>query len=147
MKRKKKKNPSLYKHALRAGDRVILTGKAHADEGRTATVVGPHSIKKTSRGVVDLQRGVFVPVDWSREIAVKVSGGEIDAWPKAWVRPVNANPRKRKRKNPTRRASTKNILAAWIRARSGRWPMNLSRAAMRRKSMKYLKKFSRTGRV
>ncbi len=78
----------------------------------------------------------------------------FDAWPKMSAydkqraksflgekgfeaRMLKSNPRRSKRKNPTRRrASTKRILRAWMRATSGKGSMNLNRKAARRMGLK-----------
>lgn len=62
---------------FKVGDRVSVTHGSGVDSGKAGTVVNPREVKTDGRLVPTNIRGAYKPVDWKREVAVRLDNGEL----------------------------------------------------------------------
>jgi len=72
---KKKKN--ILRESFTQGMRVKVSDGSGVDSNKTGVVVSPREVKTNGRGVPTNIQGAYKPVDWGREVAVKLDDGEI----------------------------------------------------------------------
>lgn len=62
---------------LKPGSRVKVTQGSGLDSNKEGIVIPPNMVKTNDRGVPINVNGAYKPVDWKREVAIKLDDGEI----------------------------------------------------------------------
>lgn len=68
---------------LEPGAEVRIAEGTGVDSGKLARVVGPDEVATDGRGVPTNVEGAYKPVDWSRDVAVRLADGRLIIVPKA----------------------------------------------------------------
>lgn len=62
---------------FREGDRVEVVGLSGIDSGKQGVVVSRREVKTNGRGVPTNIAGAYQPVDWNKEVAVRLDDGSL----------------------------------------------------------------------
>ncbi len=62
--------------SYRPGTRVRVGAGGGIDGGKTGTIIRPREVKTRGDGV-PLLPGYYKPVDWAREVAIRLDDGQI----------------------------------------------------------------------
>lgn len=73
---------------FRPGDRVQVAGGSGLDSDKVGTVIDRSEVKTGGRGIPALP-GHYKPVDWSREVAVKLDDGSVITMFKERLKPAD----------------------------------------------------------
>jgi len=63
--------------ALKEGDRVKISGGSGVLSGKEGVVVDKKTVKTDGRGIPTNVEGAYKPVDWNKEVAIRLDDGEI----------------------------------------------------------------------
>lgn len=62
---------------FKTGDKVVITEGSGVDSGKSGIVVDRSEVKTSGNLVPTNVKGAYKPVDWSREIAIKLENGDL----------------------------------------------------------------------
>lgn len=65
------------KTCYRAGTRVRVAAGSGLDSGKTGRIVRPSEVKTDGRGIPTNVQGAYKPVDWKREVAIRLDDGTL----------------------------------------------------------------------
>jgi hypothetical protein len=71
------KMKSLRPQQLRPGDRVTLSGSSGIDSYKSGVLVTRWEVKTDGRGIPINVEGAYKPVDWKKEVAVRLDNGKL----------------------------------------------------------------------
>jgi len=59
------------------GEAVVISPGSGVLSNRTGTIISPSEVKTDGRGIPTNVQGVYKPVDWKKEVAIRLDSGEI----------------------------------------------------------------------
>lgn len=72
------------------GQRVVLSPNAGIDSNKTGTIVDSSEVVTDGRGIPTNVQGAYKPVDWKKEVAIRLDTGEIITMFKNRVLPTDS---------------------------------------------------------
>lgn len=78
----------MSEETFKPGDRVQLKDSAGVDSNKLGVIVDRSEVRTSGRGVPTNVQGAYKPVDWSREVVIKLDDGNIITMFKNLVRKV-----------------------------------------------------------
>jgi len=72
------------------GQRVVLSPNAGINSNKAGTIVDPSEVKTDGRGIPTNVQGAYKPVEWKKEVAIRLDTGEIITMFKGLVLPTDS---------------------------------------------------------
>lgn len=69
---------SIVEERFNKGDRVKISDGSGVISGKTGVIVDKSAVKTDGRGIPTNVQGAYKPVDWSKEVAIKLDNGDIE---------------------------------------------------------------------